>query len=93
MICILRLEWNSCVTYLENDGPLAISLTDDDTDDTDSSNYAYPDTAYISNSQIDAIEMTYIRCHQYLANKLNNEVYLKKKAFSEYLKFHCHSFK
>ncbi|XP_017463699.1 PREDICTED: uncharacterized protein LOC108357118 [Rhagoletis zephyria] len=62
---ILRLEWNSCVKYIEsNSNPLAIVDLNESTDDAD----------YVTNSQIDAIELTYIRCHQYLANKLNNEL-------------------
>ncbi|XP_017489362.1 PREDICTED: gamma-tubulin complex component 5 [Rhagoletis zephyria] len=69
---ILRLEWNSCVKYIEsNSNPLAIVDLNDSTDEAD----------YVTNSQIDAIELTYIRCHQYLANKLNNEVYIKHNAF------------
>ncbi|XP_036336127.1 uncharacterized protein LOC118746379 [Rhagoletis pomonella] len=62
---ILRLERNSCVKYIEsNSNPLAIVDLNESTDDAD----------YVTNSQIAAIELTYIRCHQYLANKLNNEL-------------------
>ncbi|XP_053950700.1 gamma-tubulin complex component 5 [Anastrepha ludens] len=69
---ILRLEWRSCVTYIEaNSNPWAVVDVNESADDID----------YVTNSQIDAIELTYIRCHQYLANKLNNEVYIKHNSF------------
>uniref|UniRef100_W8AZG9 Gamma-tubulin complex component n=2 Tax=Ceratitis capitata TaxID=7213 RepID=W8AZG9_CERCA len=69
---ILRLEWNSCVKFIEmNSNPLAVVDFNESNEETD----------YVAHSQIDAIELTYIRCHQYLANKLNNEVYIKNNSF------------
>ncbi|XP_067640185.1 gamma-tubulin complex component 5 [Eurosta solidaginis] len=70
---ILRLEWNSCVKYIESNPnhPLAVVDVSESNDEDD----------YVTYSQIDAIELTYIRCHQYLANKLNNEVYIKHNSF------------
>lgn len=73
---ILRLEWNSCVKFIEmNSNPLAVVDFNESNEETD----------YVAHSQIDAIELTYIRCHQYLANKLNNEVYIKNNSFRKYL--------
>lgn len=64
--------------FIESNNPLAISLDDDSSaDDTD--------TDFVSNSQIDAMEYTYICCHQYLANILNDQVYLKKNTFCKYI--------
>ncbi|XP_065364468.1 gamma-tubulin complex component 5 [Calliphora vicina] len=73
LVSILRGEWLSCVKYIESNSPLAIDL--DDTSDE------YADTDFVTNSQIDAMEFTYICCHQYLANILNDQVYLQKRTF------------
>ncbi|XP_037809588.1 gamma-tubulin complex component 5 [Lucilia sericata] len=73
LVSILRGEWLGCVKYIESNSPLAIDL-DDSSDD-------YADTDFVTNSQIDAMEYTYICCHQYLANVLNDQVYLQKRTF------------
>ncbi|XP_061386084.1 gamma-tubulin complex component 5 [Musca vetustissima] len=73
LVSILRAEWLACVKFIESNNPLAISLDDSASEDTD--------TDFVSNSQIDAMEYTYICCHQYLANILNDQVYLKKNTF------------
>uniref|UniRef100_A0A1B0G349 Gamma-tubulin complex component n=1 Tax=Glossina morsitans morsitans TaxID=37546 RepID=A0A1B0G349_GLOMM len=75
LTCILNLEWVSCTQCLETKNPLSIDIHDKSNGDSNI------DDDYVDNTQIDAIELTYIRCHQYLANKLNNEVYLKRKSF------------
>ncbi|XP_013099773.2 gamma-tubulin complex component 5 [Stomoxys calcitrans] len=75
LVSILRAEWLSCVKYIETNNPLAISLDDSSVDDEDM------DNDFVTNSQIDAMEYTYICCHQYLANILNDQVYLKKNTF------------
>ncbi|XP_011188868.2 gamma-tubulin complex component 5 [Zeugodacus cucurbitae] len=67
---ILRLEWNSCANHIElKRNPWAAVDMNESVED------------YLAHTQIDAIELTYIRCHQYLANKLNNEVYIKNNSF------------
>uniref|UniRef100_A0A1A9WGL1 Gamma-tubulin complex component n=1 Tax=Glossina brevipalpis TaxID=37001 RepID=A0A1A9WGL1_9MUSC len=68
LTCILNLEWLHCTGYIESKYPLSVDHNDSCSND---SSFIYDD--YIENTQIDAIELTYIRCHQYLANKLNNE--------------------
>lgn len=76
LVSILRDEWRSCVKYIESNSPLAISLDD--------SGDEYEDAEFVTNSQIDAMEFTYICCHQYLANALNDQVYLQKNKFRKY---------
>lgn len=73
LVSILRGEWLGCVKYIESNNPLAIAL-DDSSDDI-------ADSDFVANSQIDDMEFTYICCHQYLANILNDHVYLQKKTF------------
>ncbi|KAM7346720.1 gamma-tubulin complex component 5 [Cochliomyia hominivorax] len=73
LVSILKGEWLSCVKYIECNNPLAIDL-DESSDD-------YTDADFVTNSQIDAMEYTYICCHQYLANILNDQVYLQKRTF------------
>uniref|UniRef100_A0A1I8MJY9 Gamma-tubulin complex component n=1 Tax=Musca domestica TaxID=7370 RepID=A0A1I8MJY9_MUSDO len=73
LVSILRAEWMACVKFIESNSPLAISLDDSSSEDAD--------TDFVTNSQIDAMEYTYICCHQYLANILNDQVYLKKNTF------------
>uniref|UniRef100_A0A1A9WVA5 Gamma-tubulin complex component n=1 Tax=Glossina brevipalpis TaxID=37001 RepID=A0A1A9WVA5_9MUSC len=75
LTCILNLEWLHCTGYIESKYPLSIDHHDSSYDESS----IHDD--YIENNQMDAIELTYIRCHQYLANKLNNEVYLKRNNF------------
>ncbi|XP_075159204.1 gamma-tubulin complex component 5 [Haematobia irritans] len=74
LVSILRAEWLACVKYIESNSPLAISLDDSFSADDE-------DNDFVANSQIDAMEYTYICCHQYLANILNDQVYLKKNTF------------
>lgn len=78
LVSILKGEWLSCVKYIESNNPLAIDL-DDSSDD-------YADSDFVANSQIDAMEYTYICCHQYLANILNDQVYLQKRTFCKFCK-------
>lgn len=66
---VVRLEWDNCTNYIENNHPLAL----DDTTSEDS------EEDYIST--IDKIELTYIHVHQYLATKLKTAVYLHQKTF------------
>lgn len=69
---ILRLEWNSCVNYIEiKRNPWAAVDMNESSEEID----------YIAHTQIDAIEVTYIRCHQYMAKELNNEVYIENNSF------------
>lgn len=68
---MLRLEWETCVKYIENRDPLAIC--------SDDSNVSYED--YLDNNQIDGVEAAYMRCHKYLAQILNQEVYLNQRTF------------
>lgn len=72
LIYILRMEWNSCVKYIEiKRNPWAAVDFNESSDDVD----------YIAHTQIDAMELTYIRCHQYMATKLSNGVYIENNAF------------
>lgn len=75
LIYILRMEWNSCVKYIEiKRNPWAAVDFNESSDDVD----------YIAHTQIDAMELTYIRCHQYMATKLSNGVYIENNAFRKY---------
>uniref|UniRef100_A0A034VHP5 Gamma-tubulin complex component n=1 Tax=Bactrocera dorsalis TaxID=27457 RepID=A0A034VHP5_BACDO len=69
---ILRLEWNSCVKYIEvkRNPWAAVDM-----------NISSEELDYVAHTQIEAIELTYIRCHQYMANKLNIEVYVENNSF------------
>ena len=77
LVSILRSEWLSCVQCIESNSPLAIDL--------DSSSEESTDLNFVTNSQIDAMEYTYICCHQYFANILNDQVYLQKRTFCKFL--------
>ncbi|XP_055841421.1 gamma-tubulin complex component 5 [Episyrphus balteatus] len=73
LVYIIRMEWNSCLKEIDSKNMLSVgSLSDDEPDSSGN---------YVGVSQIDAIEVTYIRCHQFLANNLNNEVYLNQNNF------------
>ncbi|XP_055909744.1 gamma-tubulin complex component 5 [Eupeodes corollae] len=73
LVYIIRMEWNSCLKEIDSKNMLSVgSLSDDEPESS---------TNYVAISQIDAIEVTYIRCHQFLANTLNNEVYLNQNNF------------
>lgn len=73
LVYIIRMEWNSCLKEIDSKNMLSIgSLSDDEPESSGN---------YVAVSQIDAIELTYIRCHQFLANNLNNEVYLNQNNF------------
>lgn len=65
------MEWNSCLKEIDSKKMLSGgSLSDDESS-----------VNYVSVSEIDAIEVTYIRFYQFLANNLNYEVYLNQNNF------------
>lgn len=68
---MLRLEWETCIKYVESRNPLAIC--------SDDSNLSYED--YLDNNQIDDVETAYMQCQKYLAHMLNHEVYLNQRTF------------
>lgn len=75
LVAVFRLEWESCIKYIEYRDPLALC--------TDESELSYED--YLDNNQMDGIEAAYIQCHEYLANMLNHEVYLNQRTFRKFL--------
>ncbi|EDW30806.1 GL13307 [Drosophila persimilis] len=69
VVFVLDLEWTSCSSYLVDSHPLALDVSSDDDEDNPKC------LQYLALNQVVEIEMTYIRCHQTLAEILNNLVY------------------
>ncbi|XP_022216639.2 uncharacterized protein LOC111070426 [Drosophila obscura] len=72
LIFVLDMEWTSCSSYLADSHPLALDVSSDANDDDEG---IAKGLQYLALNQVTEIEMTYIRCHQTLAEILNNLVY------------------
>ncbi|XP_037938837.1 gamma-tubulin complex component 5 [Teleopsis dalmanni] len=68
MVLIVKLDWADCIKQLNRKHPLA----EDVDENLQQSRY---------NIQIDELEITYIRIHQYIADSLHNEVYLNQNNY------------
>ncbi|XP_016992335.2 gamma-tubulin complex component 5 isoform X2 [Drosophila takahashii] len=80
LIFVLDMEWTSCACYLgENDAlSLDFTLSDEGVDDGKAESRGME---YLALNQVVEMEMTYIRCHQMLAEILNSLVYKQDHGF------------
>ncbi|BFG01927.1 uncharacterized protein DMAD_01569 [Drosophila madeirensis] len=72
LVFVLDMEWTSCSSYLADAHPLALDVSSDGDGDDEGNAKCLQ---YLALNQVVEIEMTYIRCHQTLAEILNNLVY------------------
>ncbi|EDX01780.1 gamma-tubulin complex component 5 [Drosophila yakuba] len=80
LIYVLDMEWNTCACYMGVNDALCLdfTLSDDGIDDGESERRSFE---YLALNQVAEIEVTYIRCHQTLADILNTLVYQNDHRF------------
>nr|XP_016924100.1 uncharacterized protein LOC108005361 isoform X2 [Drosophila suzukii] len=80
LVFVLDMEWTSCACYLGQNDALCLdfTLSDDGIDDGESERRGME---YLALNQVVEIELTYIRCHQTLAEILNSLVYKHDHGF------------
>ncbi|XP_062140810.1 uncharacterized protein LOC133849015 [Drosophila sulfurigaster albostrigata] len=81
LIFVLDLEWNSCFSYLNESHALSVNTSSETltTNVGDADDPAEGDRTsaleYLALNQVNEIELTYVRCHQKLAEMLTSLVY------------------
>ncbi|EDV47011.1 gamma-tubulin complex component 5 [Drosophila erecta] len=80
LVFVLDMEWNTCASYMGVNDALCLdfTLSDDGIDDGNAERRSFE---YLALNQVVEIEITYIRCHQTLADILNTLVYQNDHRF------------
>ncbi|XP_016973513.1 uncharacterized protein LOC108040523 [Drosophila rhopaloa] len=80
LVYVLDMEWASCACYLGDNDALSLDLTTSEYGDADSESDGRT-LEYLALNQVVEIEVTYIRCHQTLAEIINTLVYKHDHGF------------
>ncbi|XP_017050788.1 uncharacterized protein LOC108094617 [Drosophila ficusphila] len=74
LVFVLDMEWTCCTCYLGDNDALSLDVSQSENGDAENESNGRG-LEYLALNQVVEIEMTYIRCHQTLAEILNSLVY------------------